>query len=180
MSQREGPGYPVRETPAEVWGKLDEIFHFNWDAAADEQNAKCDGWWGEEENALLQTWGPLNFEGIPANRNLLAREFYDDQQAVYWCNPPYKGGLLPWTKKYLEARSLGNIAVGLHPNTTDAEWFQLAHREGMEQWLVTPRIQYDGKGSSNTLGSVIQIAIPGQVGLGRIRVWNWVTGELSG
>lgn len=45
------------ETPQDFFDRLNQIFCFNLDAAADEMNHKCDRYFTEEQDGLLQPWG---------------------------------------------------------------------------------------------------------------------------
>ena len=45
------------ETPQDLYDRLNEIFCFNLDAAADEANHKCDHYFTEKEDGLSQSWG---------------------------------------------------------------------------------------------------------------------------
>lgn len=45
------------ETPQVLYDRLNEIFCFNLDAAADEANHKCDRYFTEKEDGLSQSWG---------------------------------------------------------------------------------------------------------------------------
>lgn len=47
------------ETPQDLYDRLNEIFCFNLDAAADETNHKCDRYFTEKEDGLSQSWGGI-------------------------------------------------------------------------------------------------------------------------
>lgn len=47
----------VYSTPHALFNELDREFHFTLDACADEKNHKCDRYFTEEDNGLLQSWG---------------------------------------------------------------------------------------------------------------------------
>lgn len=46
-------------TPPDFFRKLDDEFHFNLDPCADELNHKCDTYFTEAENGLIQEWGGI-------------------------------------------------------------------------------------------------------------------------
>lgn len=46
-------------TPPDFFRKLDDEFHFNLDPCADELNHKCDTYFTETENGLIQEWGGI-------------------------------------------------------------------------------------------------------------------------
>ncbi len=67
-------------TPQWFFDELDKEFCFTLDPCADEFNHKCEKYYTEEQNGLLQDWGG----------------------EVVFCNPPYgnkETGI--WTKKML-------------------------------------------------------------------------------
>lgn len=76
-------------------------WHFTFDAAADDDNALCRGYFTEQQDALEQDW-PLD-EWI-------------------WCNPPYGRKLGMWVRKMAEQTQRGCKIVGLVPASTDTQW----------------------------------------------------------
>lgn len=54
------------ETPADLFKKLNDEFHFTLDPCADESNHKCEKYFTKEQNGLIQDWS----------------------QDVVFCNPP--------------------------------------------------------------------------------------------
>lgn len=47
----------IWETPQDFFEKLDEEFHFTLDAAASDENHKCERYYTEQQNGLLKDWG---------------------------------------------------------------------------------------------------------------------------
>lgn len=45
------------ETPQHIYDALDTEFHFTLDPCATDQNHKCDQYFTQSENGLLQNWG---------------------------------------------------------------------------------------------------------------------------
>lgn len=45
------------ETPQRLFDELDAEFHFTLDAAASDENHKCERFFTEKENGLQQNWG---------------------------------------------------------------------------------------------------------------------------
>ena len=45
------------ETPQWLFDQLDAEFHFTIDAAADDQNHKCERYYTVKDDALTQKWG---------------------------------------------------------------------------------------------------------------------------
>ena len=46
-------------TPDDFFAELNREFDFNLDPCADESNHKCEKWFSEESNGLLQNWGGI-------------------------------------------------------------------------------------------------------------------------
>ena len=44
-------------TPQDLFDELNEEFHFNLDPCANAENHKCERYFTEEDNGLLQEWG---------------------------------------------------------------------------------------------------------------------------
>ncbi len=44
-------------TPQDFYDRLNRIFCFNLDAAADDENHKCDRYFTKEHDGLSQSWG---------------------------------------------------------------------------------------------------------------------------
>jgi site-specific DNA-methyltransferase (adenine-specific) len=93
------------ETPAELFGPLNDEFGFTLDAAADAANAKVPGcYFDEAADGLAQNWG----------------------SHVVWLNPPYgdkSRSLAAWVKKAAEAAGSGATCVLLIPARTNTNWF---------------------------------------------------------
>jgi phage N-6-adenine-methyltransferase len=88
------------ETPPELFRQLNAYFHFELDAAASPENAKCARFWTENDNALIQPWAKSTF-----------------------LNPPYGDQIPAWMRKAKREAQLGNSIVCLIPCRTDTEWF---------------------------------------------------------
>ena len=56
------------ETPQWLFDKLNNIYHFTIDVAADITNNKCSRYYTEIDDGLIQDWS----------------------NEVVWCNPPYR------------------------------------------------------------------------------------------
>lgn len=48
------------ETPQSVFDELDAVYHFDLDACATEQNAKCRRFFDKAQDGLKQSWGGCN------------------------------------------------------------------------------------------------------------------------
>lgn len=87
-------------TPSDFFAKLNSIFEFQLDVAADEHNAKCTRFFTKEDNGLLQTWSRRN-----------------------WMNPPYGRTIIDWVKKADYEAEQGNLTVALLPARVDTKWY---------------------------------------------------------
>lgn len=97
-------GQDLWETPQKFFDELNEEFHFTLDACATPENAKCEKYFTEEDNALVQDWSGN----------------------VVFCNPPYsrKGGQDLFVKKaFEESQKPNTTVVMLLPARTDTERF---------------------------------------------------------
>lgn len=88
-------------TPPEVFGPLDEEFHFTLDPCARPETAKCARYFTEAEDGLAQDWG----------------------HEVVFMNPPYGREIKAWTKKARESAAKGALVVGLLPAGCDLAWW---------------------------------------------------------
>lgn len=88
-------------TPPQLFARLDREFGFTLDAAASQENAKCDRYFTPDDDGLRQDWG----------------------QHVVWCNPPYGRVIAQWVRKGFDAAQLGATVVMLVPARTDTAWW---------------------------------------------------------
>jgi len=97
-------------TPRELFIRLDGIFHYDLDAAADSEDALCERYIDEETNALMVPWQPAR---------------------AIWLNPPFGDGLYDWMiKVVIEAQHESRpVVTVLLPVRTETNWgqFILAH-----------------------------------------------------
>ena len=89
-------------TPQDFFDELDSEFGFTLDPCATKENAKCQKYYTEEDNGLLQDWGG----------------------EVVFCNPPYGRVIKDWVKKaHHESKKPGTTVVMLIPARTDTRYF---------------------------------------------------------
>jgi site-specific DNA-methyltransferase (adenine-specific) len=62
-------------TPEFIFNYYNEIYQFQLDAAADDENALCVRYYTEEQNALIQEWSNSNFLNPPFSPNSLQKQF---------------------------------------------------------------------------------------------------------
>lgn len=114
------------ETPPEVFDKLNEEFHFDFDLAANAENTKCERWFSEEEDAMKQPWA-----------------------GVCWLNPPYGKDkdhkLSNWViKAYHESAKDDCTVVMLIPARTNTKWWHEYCMKADEVRLVCGRPKFIG------------------------------------
>lgn len=122
-------------TPEDLYVSLDLLFHFNLDAAATNENAKCGRFFTAEDDGLKQDWGGC----------------------TVFCNPPYGRGLKDWVKKgYEESKKPGTTVVMLLPARTDTGWFHEYAQKGRVAF-IRGRLKYGGAKYNAPFPSMIVI-----------------------
>lgn len=87
-------------TPQAFFDYWNETYQFTLDAAASHDNAKCDRYFTEDDDALTKDW-----------------------DGVVWCNPPYGHGIGKWVRKGYEESQKGATVVMLIPARTETQWW---------------------------------------------------------
>lgn len=106
-------------TPQDTFDKLNKIFNFETDVCADQHNAKCENFYTESDNGLLQEW-----------------------RGVCWMNPPYGRGIGDWLKKaYDSCKENNTTVVCLIPARTDTRWWHDYCVHG-EVFLLKGRLKF--------------------------------------
>lgn len=106
------------QTPVEIFNTLNDEFWFTRDVAASEENSLCNECITEEDNAITEAWGAVN-----------------------WCNPPYSD-ITPWVKKAIEQHRHGRTTVMLVPSDTSVKWFKLAYESCNEVRFISGRLSF--------------------------------------
>lgn len=111
-------------TPPDLFKKLDEKYHFNLDAAADENNHKCDKYFTEADDALKQDWVGNVF-----------------------LNPPYGRNIGKFIKKaYEESLKNADVVVIVMPARTDtAYWHDYIIPHAAEIIYLRGRLKFTGR-----------------------------------
>lgn len=120
------------ETPQDLFNKLDKEFKFTVDVASSEENHKCNRYYTEKDNGLLQNW---------------------DNETV-WCNPPYGRKIGDWVKKASESKA---IVVMLLPARTDTKWFHEYIYNKTEIRFIKGRLKFGNSVNSAPFPSMIVI-----------------------
>ena len=105
-------------TPQDFFEQIDKEFHFNLDACATAENAKCDKYYTKEQDGLSQEWN-----------------------GIVWCNPPYGRSIGMWVKKAYESKA---TVVLLVPARTDTKWFHDYVLGKAEVRFVKGRLKFGG------------------------------------
>lgn len=87
-------------TDQKFFEKINNQYHFTHDVCATDNNAKCNIYFTEEQNGLIQEWGDIS-----------------------WCNPPYGITINKWIEKAYKESEKGKIIVMLLPARTCTKWF---------------------------------------------------------
>ena len=111
-------------TPQDFYEELDKEFHFTLDPSANEINHKCDKYFTEKENGLLQDW----------------------QGNTVFCNPPYGKVIGDWVRKaHEEAQKPNTTVVMLIPARTDTKYFHEYIYNKHEIRFIKGRLKLDRK-----------------------------------
>lgn len=135
------------ETPQSLFDELDAQYHFTLDAAASDENHKCDRYFTKADDGLSQSW-----EG-----------------ETVFVNPPYgnvETGI--WTRKcYEEAQKPNTTVVLLIPARTDRASFHdyIYNKPGVSVEFLRGRLAFelDGKPMTNDKGAVMKAPFPSMI-----------------
>ena len=91
----------TRVTPNSIFDPLDEEFGFTLDVAADKFNSKCEKFFTESDNSLVQDWS----------------------NDVCWMNPPFGRQIKLFVEKAYKESRKGAIVVCLLPVRSNTGWW---------------------------------------------------------
>ena len=125
----------VWETPQKFFDKLNEEFNFTLDPCANSNNAKCNKYFTEEQDGLVQDW-----EGH-----------------VVFCNPPYGRKIYNWVKKcFNESKKPNTTVVMLIPARTDTKYFhEFIYHKAKEIRFIKGRLKFGNSENSAPFPSMI-------------------------
>ena len=89
------------ETPSDFYKLWDDVFKFNIDVCATNDNHLCNVYWTKEDNSLIQDWG----------------------ENTCWMNPPYGRQISSFMEKAYNEYLNGSTVVCLIPSRTDTKWW---------------------------------------------------------
>ena len=124
-------------TPQDFFDKLNDEFHFDLDACAIPENAKCERFYSPEQDGLSQPW-----------------------TGNVWCNPPYGKDISKWiAKAQNEIKQNANVIVLLVHARTDTRWFHeyLYNKPNVELRFVKGRLKFGGGANNAPFPSMIAI-----------------------
>lgn len=124
-------------TPQDFYDELDAEFHFTLDPCADDNNHKCDKYYTEEDDGLLQDWGG----------------------ETVFCNPPYGKAIKDWVRKaYIEGCKPNTTVVMLIPARTDTIYFHdYIYHEAKEIRFIRGRLKFGDSKNSAPFPSMVVI-----------------------
>lgn len=123
-------------TPQDFYDELNAEFGFTLDPCADEYNHKCNKYYTEEDDGLLQDW-----EG-----------------EVVFCNPPYGKAIKDWVRKaYIEGCKPNTTVVMLIPARTDTIYFHKYIYHKAEIRFLKGRLKFGNSKNSAPFPSMVVV-----------------------
>lgn len=123
-------------TPDDFYEKYNSVYNFETDVCATHENAKCENYYTQEVDGLLQDW-----------------------QGVCWMNPPYGRTIGKWMKKAYESSLNGATVVCLVPARTDTNWWHDFAMNG-EIEFIKGRLKFGGSKNSAPFPSAVVVFKP--------------------
>lgn len=120
-------------TPQDFFKKYDDVYKFETDVCATDDNAKCAKYYTEEMDGLSQEW-----------------------RGVCWMNPPYGRTISKWMKKAYESSLEGATVVCLVPARTDTNWWHDYAMKGDIEF-IKGRLKFGGSKNSAPFPSAVVV-----------------------
>ena len=120
-------------TPQDFFKKYDDVYKFETDVCATDDNAKCAKYYTEEMDGLSQEW-----------------------RGVCWMNPPYGRTIGNWMKKAYESSLSGATVVCLVPARTDTNWWHDYAMKGDIEF-IKGRLKFGGSKNSAPFPSAVVV-----------------------
>ena len=123
-------------TPQDFFDELNAEFGFTLDPCADEFNHKCNKYYTEEDDGLLQDW----------------------QGERVFCNPPYGKAIKDWVRKaYIEGCKPNTTVVMLIPARTDTIYFHKYIYHKAEIRFIKGRLKFGNSKNSAPFPSMVVV-----------------------
>ena len=120
-------------TPQDFFKKYDDVYKFETDVCATDDNTKCAKYYTEEMDGLQQEW-----------------------RGVCWMNPPYGRTIGKWMKKAYESSLEGATVVCLVPARTDTNWWHDYAMKGDIEF-IKGRLKFGGSKNSAPFPSAVVV-----------------------
>lgn len=128
-------------TPDDLFAELNDVFHFDLDACASPENAKCPRYYTKDQDALKQPW-----------------------RGTVWMNPPYGREIAAFMRKAYQESLAGATVVCLVPSRTDTDWWHRYAKRGQVTYL-RGRLKFGDADTSAPFPSAIVIFWSGRLGV---------------
>lgn len=124
-------------TPQDFYDELNNEFGFTLDPCADEYNHKCNKYFTEGDDGLLQDWGG----------------------EIVFCNPPYGKAIKDWVRKaYIEGCKPNTTVVLLIPARTDTQYFHdYIYHEAKEIRFIKGRLKFGDSKNAAPFPSMVVV-----------------------
>jgi len=129
-----------KETPDDLFKKIDQEFSFGLDVCATRKNTKVKRFFSKRDNGLKKNW-----------------QGRKKQSVICWLNPPYSE-ITAWLKKATLEADRGATVVCLLPlDPTTAWWFTYVATLACEVRFVGRRVKFVGEKSAAPFPSVLVV-----------------------
>ena len=123
-------------TPDDLFNTLDNEFNFTLDPCTNGENNKCDKFYTEKENGLIQDWS----------------------KDIVFVNPPYGRQISQWIEKAYNESLKGSKVVCLIPSRTDTKyWHDFIFNKASEVRFIKGRLKFGGSKNSAPFPSAIVV-----------------------
>ena len=122
-------------TPDDLYNTLDNEFNFTLDPCTNGLNNKCNKFYTEKENGLIQDWS----------------------KDIVFMNPPYGREISQWIEKAYNESLKGGKVVCLIPSRTDTKyWHDFIFNKASEVRFIKGRLKFgDSKNSAPFPSAII-------------------------
>lgn len=126
-------------TPKDLFDNLNREFHFELDAAANDENHLCPMYFTQDISAFINDWS----------------------EPTVFCNPPYSRDIGQWIKRaWQQSRIHGNTIVLLIPSRTDTNWWhEFVMNYADEIRLIKGRLKFTHPNEPESQSSTFPSAI---------------------